>query len=344
MNPLARETLNFYPDADPDPLPELPNDPDPAPTDIVDDDFDDGDETNRDIGEPNEVPSATIQQPVRMLPPLFPAPPFRHANPLNKIHHHPFRMFQDMRHEPAPGLFFPEGMHDDMVNGIIQLRDLPLCVRMSATLAALFCINVLSDQPELGDIRGHNLPHGKSLSNHVTKYHIYLDQTRHDSTPQLQHQPIFKLRSMVHTLNRATNLVIHHLNDQQRSQFQPRNQHLSTFPAFSMAFLDDYVHTTHPMETRRCAVAIANLRTPTILPQPLSQQLQQQHRIRRAPPLPSTSLCRRQRAQVHRCRPKSLPRHHNLQHSTQFYCQECFVMHLLFMRYKLFSPKFIPLF
>ncbi|KAI2509890.1 hypothetical protein MHU86_4455 [Fragilaria crotonensis] len=73
--------LTFYPDADPDPLPEVANDPDPEPMDIVEDDLDDNGDANRDIGEPNEVPSAAIQQLVRLLPPLRPPPPLRSANP-----------------------------------------------------------------------------------------------------------------------------------------------------------------------------------------------------------------------------------------------------------------------
>ena len=67
-NESTREHFNFYPDAAPDPLPELPNEPDPAPMEVINEDSGDDDETNRDIGEPNEVPSAPIQQPVRMLP------------------------------------------------------------------------------------------------------------------------------------------------------------------------------------------------------------------------------------------------------------------------------------
>ncbi|KAI2500908.1 hypothetical protein MHU86_13569 [Fragilaria crotonensis] len=135
-NDSTRETVNFYPDADPDPLPEVANDPDPEPMDIVEDDLDNNGDANRDIGEPNEVPSAAIQQLVRLLPPLRPAPPLRYANPLDAIHHHPFRMFQHFHHIPSRDLFFTEAMLMDTINGTIHLRDLPLCVRTSATISA----------------------------------------------------------------------------------------------------------------------------------------------------------------------------------------------------------------
>ncbi|KAI2494747.1 hypothetical protein MHU86_19784 [Fragilaria crotonensis] len=62
-NDSTRETVNFYPDADPDPLPEVANNPDPKPMDIVEDDLDNNGDANQDIGEPNEVPSTALQQP-----------------------------------------------------------------------------------------------------------------------------------------------------------------------------------------------------------------------------------------------------------------------------------------
>ncbi|KAI2491685.1 hypothetical protein MHU86_22893 [Fragilaria crotonensis] len=134
-NDSTRETVNFYPDADPDPLPEVANDPDPEPMDIVEDDLDNNGDANRDIGEPNEVPSAAIQQLVRLLPPLR-LPHRCDRQPLDAIHHHPFRMFQHFHHIPSRDLFFTEAMLMDTINGTIHLRDLPLCVRTSATISA----------------------------------------------------------------------------------------------------------------------------------------------------------------------------------------------------------------
>ncbi|KAI2492224.1 hypothetical protein MHU86_22318 [Fragilaria crotonensis] len=253
-NDSTRETVNFYPDADPDPLPEVANDPDPEPMDIVEDDLDNNGNTNPDIGEPNEVPSAAIQQPVRLLPPLRPAPPLRSANPLDTIHHHPFRMFQHFHHIPSRNLFFTEAMLMDTINGTIHLRDLPLCVRTSATISA-FCINTLADPPELNIIRGLDKHFIHHILRHVIRDHMYIDELISGTNiPLLNVQPdkLLLLRSMKHTLNRATNMVVQHLNDQQRSQFLPRR----TPRAFSD--IDDAFHDDPPdcpMETR-CAVAI----------------------------------------------------------------------------------------
>ncbi|KAI2513989.1 hypothetical protein MHU86_373 [Fragilaria crotonensis] len=223
-NDSTRETVNFYPDADPDPLPEVANDPDPEPMDIVEDDLDNNGDANRDIGEPNEVPSAAIQQLVRLLPPLRPAPPLRYANPLDAIHHHPFRMFQHFHHIPSRDLFFTEAMLMDTINGTIHLRDLPLCVRTSATISA-FCINTLADPPELNIIRGLDKHFIHHILLHVIRNHMYIDELISGTNiPLLNVRPdkLLLLRSMKHTLNRATNMVVQHLNEQQRSQFLPR--------------------------------------------------------------------------------------------------------------------------
>ena len=252
-NDSTRETVNFYPDADPDPLPEVANDPDPEPMDIVDDDLDNNGNANQNIGEPNEVPSAAIQQPVRLLPPLHPAPPFRHANPLDVIHHHPFRMFQHFHHSPSRDLLFTEAMLMDTINGTIRLRELPLCVRTSTTIAA-FCITALADPPELDTIRGLDKHYVHHILRRVISNHQDIDVMIHNNIPLLNVPPnkLLLLRSMKHTLNRATNIVVQHLNDQQRSQFLPRR----TPRAFSD--IDDAFHDDPPdcpMETR-CAVAI----------------------------------------------------------------------------------------
>ena len=46
-------------------------------------------ESLMETGEPYEVPSAAIQQPVRTLPKLFPDPPLQHPDPLDEVHNHP---------------------------------------------------------------------------------------------------------------------------------------------------------------------------------------------------------------------------------------------------------------
>jgi hypothetical protein len=253
-NDSTRETVNFYPDADPDPLPEVANDPDPKPMDIVEDDLDNNGDTNQDIGEPNEVPSAAIQQPVRLLPHLHPAPPLRYPNPLDAVHHHPFWMFQHFHHIPSRDLFFTEAMLLDTINGTIQLRDLPLCVRTSASISA-FCINTLADPPELNIIQGLNKHYIHHILRRFISNHLYINKMIYGTNiPLLNVRPdkLLLLRSMKHTLNRATNMVVQHLNKQQRSQFLPRR----TPRAFSD--IDDAFHDDPPdcpMETR-CAVAI----------------------------------------------------------------------------------------
>ncbi|KAI2496943.1 hypothetical protein MHU86_17584 [Fragilaria crotonensis] len=218
-NDSTRKLLTL-PDADPDPLPEVANDPDPEPMDIVEDDLDNNGDANRDIGEPNEVPSAAIQQLVRLLPPLA-LPTVTIRQPLDAIHHHPFRMFQHFHHIPSRDLFFTEAMLMDTINGTIHLRDLPLCVRTSATISA-FCINTLADPPELNIIRGLD----KHFIHHILRHHEAHPQSRYQHgrpTPQ-----------------RAT-----------RSQFLPRR----TPEAFSD--IDDAFHVTlQTVRWKRCAVAI----------------------------------------------------------------------------------------
>ncbi|KAI2504147.1 hypothetical protein MHU86_10261 [Fragilaria crotonensis] len=84
---------------------------------------------------------------------------------------------------------------------------------------------------------------------------MYIDELISGTNiPLLNVRPdkLLLLRSMKHTLNRATNMVVQHLNEQQRSQFLPRR----TPRAFSD--IDDALHDDPPdcpMETR-CAVAI----------------------------------------------------------------------------------------
>jgi hypothetical protein len=94
---------------------------------------------------------ANIQQPIQMLLPLFPDPPLRHPNPLNKIHQHPFRMFQDSLHHPSLHLYFSNGTLEDPTNGPIHIRNLRLSVCLSNTITA-FCLKFLADLPEINQI------------------------------------------------------------------------------------------------------------------------------------------------------------------------------------------------
>ncbi|KAI2508284.1 hypothetical protein MHU86_6089 [Fragilaria crotonensis] len=83
---------------------------------------------------------------------LSPSPPLRSANPC----HHSSPPFSDVPTLPSHSVtqpVFTEAMLMDTINGTIHLRDLPLCVRTSATISA-FCINTLADPPELNIIRG----------------------------------------------------------------------------------------------------------------------------------------------------------------------------------------------
>ncbi|KAI2501249.1 hypothetical protein MHU86_13193 [Fragilaria crotonensis] len=175
-NDSTRETVNFYPDADPDPLPEVAND-------LI----------------PNQW---TL---LKMI------------------------------------LTIMATLTEILVN------------LMSATISA-FCINTLADPPELNIIRGLDKHFIHHILRHVIRDHMYIDELISGTNiPLLNVQPdkLLLLRSMKHTLNRATNMVVQHLNDQQRSQFLPRR----TPRAFSD--IDDAFRRPPdcPMETR-CAVAI----------------------------------------------------------------------------------------
>ncbi|KAI2510992.1 hypothetical protein MHU86_3464 [Fragilaria crotonensis] len=160
--------------------------------------------------------------------------------PLDAIHHHPFRMFQHFHHIPSRDLFFTEAMLMDTINGTIHLRDLPLCVRTSATISA-FCINTLADPPELNIIRGLDKHFIHHILLHVIRNHMYIDELISGTNiPLLNVRPdkLLLLRSMKHTLNRATNMVVQHLNEQQRSQFLPRRTPRA-FSDIDDAFHDD---------------------------------------------------------------------------------------------------------
>ena len=213
--------LNFYPDAAPEPLPEAANEPDPESMDVADDDFGDDSDANPNFGEPNEVPSGATQQPIRVLPPLFPTPPLRHHNPLNENHQNPFEMFQDPSHTPASDLFFTDATLNDHVNGTIRNRDLPHCVMISNTIAA-FCLTYLTTPLDDLHIRDITLRHMKYTLVQITLHHQNLAANQLRPGPLFHHRTetdIWHTKSMFHSLNRATNLVINHLDDNQRSNY-----------------------------------------------------------------------------------------------------------------------------
>ncbi|KAI2500358.1 hypothetical protein MHU86_14101 [Fragilaria crotonensis] len=173
--------------------------------------------------------------------------PRRHSSP-------PFSDVPTLPSHSVTQPVFTEAMLMDTINGTIHLRDLPLCVRTSATISA-FCINTLADPPELNIIRGLDKHFIHHILRHVIRNHMYIDELISGTNiPLLNVRPdkLLLLRSMKHTLNRATNMVVQHLNEHQRSQFLPRR----TPRAFSD--IDDAFHDDPPdcpMETR-CAVAI----------------------------------------------------------------------------------------
>jgi hypothetical protein len=93
----------------------------------------------------------------RMLPALFPDPPYRPDDNLSKTHLNPFQMFQEEAYNPPAELSFPDAtLPDD--NGPICLRDLPICVNTSITVAS-FRLNFLDVPPVVNHIRDLNRRH-----------------------------------------------------------------------------------------------------------------------------------------------------------------------------------------
>ncbi|KAI2505925.1 Mitochondrial protein [Fragilaria crotonensis] len=144
--------------------------PEPMIIESIEEEFVEESATNPILEALNELPEAAIQQPVRMLPPIFPEPPLRHLNPLAPVHQRPYAMFQDPAHHPSSALMFSEATLDDPLNGTIHLRDLPLCIEISTTIAA-FCLNFLAAPPEVHHIRDITSPDMKPISRHITLRH-----------------------------------------------------------------------------------------------------------------------------------------------------------------------------
>ncbi len=89
-NAPSNAPVNFFLADDPEPLPGPEIEPEPMVIELIEEELPAIVEATQPFEVPNELPVANIQQPVRMLPQLFPDPPLQHPNPLDKIHHHPF--------------------------------------------------------------------------------------------------------------------------------------------------------------------------------------------------------------------------------------------------------------
>ncbi|KAI2491699.1 hypothetical protein MHU86_22874 [Fragilaria crotonensis] len=165
-----------------------------------------------------DLPSE-YQPPARMLPSLFPDPPYRPDDNLSEIHLNPFRMFQEEDYNAPAELSFPDAILHDDKNGPIRLRDLPICVNTSITIAS-FCLNYLDAPPAVNYIRDINRHHlfwyfysinNRSLQ--ITRAPYHMGRPLSD---------ILSVECMTHTLNRATYLLLAHLRSPQRELF-PQN-------------------------------------------------------------------------------------------------------------------------
>jgi hypothetical protein len=130
-NAPSNAPANFYLADDPEPLPGPAMKPEPMEIELIEEELPAIVEANQLFAVPYELPVANIQQPVRMLPPLFPNQPLRHPNPLDKIHHHPFCMFQDPLHHPLSDLYFSNRTFEGYANGPIH------CVTYTSAFASV---------------------------------------------------------------------------------------------------------------------------------------------------------------------------------------------------------------
>ena len=202
--------VNYYHAADPEILPGPEIIDEPTIIEIVEEEFVEESGTNPVFETLTERPVDANQQQIRTLSALFPDPPLRHLNLLAQIHQHPFTMFQDPLQHPSSELMFADAMLDDPLIGSIHLRDLPLCVELSNTIAA-FCLNFLAAPPEVDQIRDITSLHMQPTSRHITKKH----RTPDSNYSRLSRDEKLYLLSMTHTLNRATNLLVQHFTDEQ---------------------------------------------------------------------------------------------------------------------------------
>jgi hypothetical protein len=156
-------------------------------------------------------PPKAYRPPARILPALFPDPPYRPDDNLSETHLNPFRMFQEETYSPPSELSFPDStLLDD--NGPIRLRDSPICVNTSITIAS-FNLNFLDAPPAVNQIRDLNRRHlFWYLTAIITRSNLITRAPYHRARPM---SDIISVECMTHTLNRATNLLLAHLQPEQ---------------------------------------------------------------------------------------------------------------------------------
>jgi hypothetical protein len=165
------------------------------------DDGDDGDDDNND-SDGN-----------RSLPYPFNQPPSRPDGPLSPTHHNSFAFCElDSTIIPPSSLMFPDAIAYG-INGAIHLRDLPLCVRTSTSIASI-CLNYIRAPPNiqrrLRDLNAFHLDHTfDTLIAAMDDFETTRDQDVIDC--------------LYNTLSRATNLVTNHLTDQESANMHPTN-------------------------------------------------------------------------------------------------------------------------
>jgi hypothetical protein len=246
-NAPSNAPVNFYLADDPETLPGPEIDPEPMVIELIEEELPAIVEATHTFEAPEELPTmANIQQPIQMLPPLFPDPPLRHPDPLDKIHQHPFRMFQDPLHHPSSHLYFSNGTLEDPTNGPIHMRDLHLSVRLSNTITD-FCLTFLADPQEVNQVCDITLSYMRFTLRQVTR--------RHEPTlfnpSRVPRDDLQYIRSMIHTLNRSTNLLLQQFTDEQNSLLSFRTP--THFSDLTDNFYD--APPAKPMETR-CTVGL----------------------------------------------------------------------------------------
>jgi hypothetical protein len=165
-------------------------------------------------------------------------------------------MFQDPLHHPSSHLYFSNGTLEDPTNGPIHMRNLHLSIRLSNTITA-FCLTFLTDPPEVHQVRDITLSYMRFTLRHVTR--------RHEPTlfnpSRVPRDDLQYIRSMIHTLNRSTNLLFQHFTDEQNSLLSFRT------PTHFSDLTDDFYDAppAKPMETRSASTTILTIATlPTV--------------------------------------------------------------------------------
>jgi hypothetical protein len=126
------------------------------------------------------------------------------------------------------------------------MRDLHLSVRLSNTITA-FCLTFLADPPEVNQVRNITLSDMRFTLRHVTRRH----KPTLFNPSQVPCDHLQYIRSMIHTLNRSTNLLFQHFPDEKNSLLSFRTP--THFSNLTDNFYD--APPAKPMETR-CAVGL----------------------------------------------------------------------------------------